>query len=152
LVPFFDQMAQKPGQPDYTVAAFDLGGGTTDITVVRVRHIRTSANQIEIHPRIEKSWGERFGGENLTNLLVDEIKLRCRSLLAAENPGFSLAEDKVKGASKADIMRNKAALQWFAEGFKAGRLNGQRISPAGEHGAENPVGIGVVGKLVEIHI
>jgi len=120
LVPFFDQMAQKPGQPDYTVAAFDLGGGTTDITVVRVRHIRTSANQIEIHPRIEKSWGERFGGENLTNLLVDEIKLRCRSLLAAENPGFSLAEDKVKGASKADIMRNKAALQWFAEGFKAG--------------------------------
>ncbi len=118
LVPFFDEMARNPQETGYTVAAFDLGGGTTDVTVVRVNH-QHNGTGVQIQPEIVASWGERFGGENLTDFLVEQIKQRCRQILAAKYPGFELADRPVRGASSPDILRNEAALREWAERFKA---------------------------------
>ena len=118
LVPFFDEMAKNPKEAGYTVAAFDLGGGTTDVTVVRVNHQR-NGNAVQIQPEIVASWGERFGGENLTDFLVEQIKSRCQHILATKYPGFDLAGHSVKGASTPDILRNDAALREWAERLKA---------------------------------
>ncbi|HLK65569.1 MAG TPA: Hsp70 family protein [Bryobacteraceae bacterium] len=119
LVPFFEQRAKDPNENGYTVAAFDLGGGTTDITVVRVNHQRNGAG-VQIQPEIIASWGERFGGENLTDFLVGQIRSRCQQILAAKYPGFDLADYPVRGASSPDILRNEAALRDWAERLKAG--------------------------------
>jgi molecular chaperone DnaK (HSP70) len=119
LVPFFDEMARNPAETGYTVAAFDLGGGTTDVTVVRVNHQRNGTG-VQIQPEIVASWGERFGGENLTDFLVEQIKYRCQQILAKKYPGFWLADYPVRGASSPDILRNEAALREFAEHLKAG--------------------------------
>lgn len=119
LVPFFSEMAQKPAQPGYSVAAFDLGGGTTDITVVRVNHSWRSSEHVDISPEIVVSWGERFGGEDLTDYLVSELVARCKRILSVEQPGAQFTEREVRGASTADIRRNIAALREAAERFKA---------------------------------
>ena len=118
LIPFFDKMAMNSAESGYTVAAFDLGGGTTDVTVVRVNHQRNGA-AVQIQPEILASWGERFGGENLTDFLVEQIQAACKVILAKDHPGFELAGSTVSGASTPDILRNQAALREWAEHFKA---------------------------------
>jgi molecular chaperone DnaK (HSP70) len=118
LVPFFAKNSQNGSRASYTVAAFDLGGGTTDVTVVRVKH-ETAAGVLEIRPEIIASWGERFGGETLTDLLVEELKRRCREALEKERPGYRLAERAVAGSSTQGIRRNESALREAAEAFKA---------------------------------
>ena len=119
LVPFFAKQGEEGVLPTYTVAAFDLGGGTSDITVVRVMHTLNTSGVLEIRPEVVASWGERFGGENLTDYLVDEIKGRCRRLLASERPGYQIAERAVRGASTPSIRKNESALREWSEAFKA---------------------------------
>ena len=120
LIPFFGQMAAAPNAPSYTVAAFDLGGGTTDITLVNVQHARDEAGRLEIRPEIVASWGERFGGEDLTDLLMKELTARAQSIIARERPGYQLAARQVKGAADPDFLLNEAALREGAERLKAG--------------------------------
>jgi molecular chaperone DnaK (HSP70) len=119
LVPFFDLHSQGEPRPAYTVAAFDLGGGTTDITVVRVTHARRKKDTLEIHPEIVASWGERFGGEDLTDFLERELMNRCRQVIASERPGYRISERGVRGASSLSFRRNELALRVWAEAFKA---------------------------------
>ena len=119
LIPFFSEMALDPGVSEYTVASFDLGGGTTDITLVRVKHQRQTDGNLEIAPEILTSWGERFGGEDLTDFLVSELIARCRTILETQLRGFQLADRQVKGSSTPDILRNRAALRQGAERLKA---------------------------------
>lgn len=118
LVPFFDKMAMDRAVTGYTVAAFDLGGGTTDVTVVRVTHQR-DGDAVQILPEIVASWGERFGGENLTDFLVEQLQARCKEVLTHKLPGFDIADYPISGASTSDILRNRAALRQWAESFKA---------------------------------
>lgn len=117
LVPFFSAHSENGAGPSYTVAAFDLGGGTTDITVVRVTH-RHVNGVLEIHPEILASWGERFGGENLTDFLVDTLKARCDRLLADDRPGYRVADKSVRGASTSTIRSTEMMLRAWAESFK----------------------------------
>jgi molecular chaperone DnaK (HSP70) len=118
LVPLFRKRAQRDAQGTYTVAAFDLGGGTTDITIVRVVHEPTKNGVLEIRPEILASWGERFGGEDLTDYLLDELRARCGHVLALSRPGYDLAQRDVPGASTSGVRRNEAALRVWAEAFK----------------------------------
>ena len=120
LVPFFAEMAVISGTSAYTVASFDLGGGTTDITLVSVTHKQDTAGNLEIKPEIVTSWGEQFGGEDLTDFLVKELTARCKKILQGERPGFQLADRQVKGSSTPDFLRNRAALREGAEQLKAG--------------------------------
>jgi molecular chaperone DnaK (HSP70) len=119
LIPFFAHMAEFVDAPSYTVAAFDLGGGTTDITLVRVEHIRTGL-RLEIRPEIVASWGEKFGGEDLTDVLTKELTSRVQQILENEKPGYRLAARQVKGAADPDFLLNESALREGAERLKAG--------------------------------
>jgi molecular chaperone DnaK (HSP70) len=129
LIPFFDEMARKPQQPGYSVASFDLGGGTTDIALVRVEHNWHPSGAMEIHPRILGSRGVRFGGEDLTDYLEAALEENCRRLLAVERPNARLIRKNLSGASTDDVLRNRAAFRKAAEQLKAslsdeGRENG----------------------------
>lgn len=119
LIPFFAQMAAVADSPSYTVAAFDLGGGTTDITLVHVHHQRDETGKLEIRPEIVTSWGERFGGEDLTDLLMRELTARATRIIETDRHDYKLAARQVKGSSDPDFMRNEAALRDAAERLKA---------------------------------
>ncbi len=129
LIPFFAEMAAFPGVSAYNVASFDLGGGTTDITLVSVAHKRDKAGNLEIKPEIVTSWGEQFGGEDLTDFLVKELTTRCKKILQREHAGFQLADRQVKGSSTPDVLRNRAAMREGAEQLKAGLSD----DPAASH-------------------
>jgi hypothetical protein len=120
LIPFFAEMAVKSAASAYTVASFDLGGGTTDITLVSVTQKRDAAGHLEIKPEIVTSWGEQFGGEDLTDFLVKELTTRCQQILKRERADFQLVDRQVKGSSTPDVLRNRAALRDGAERLKAG--------------------------------
>lgn len=122
LIPFFNDMATpRNAPPSYAVAAFDLGGGTTDITLVSVKHeMDRNYGVTAIKPRIVTSWGERFGGEDLTDFLVEELTRRCEDVLAREHPGWSLASPTLSGAAGPDILRNRYEFMKSAEQIKTG--------------------------------
>lgn len=119
LVPFIDAHSRRSNPQDYTLASFDLGGGTTDITVLEVNYNRPRENSLEIRPRIVTSWGERFGGEDLTTFLQKEILSRCRVILEQRRLNLTIAERGVFGASTTDALRNNHAIRDWAETFKA---------------------------------
>jgi len=68
-------MASSP-QEHYYVAAFDLGGGTTDVTLAEInRHVKGSIASVSLG--LISSWGVRWGGEDLTDFLVTQLRKRC---------------------------------------------------------------------------
>lgn len=120
LVDFFVQRAASTNANDYTAASFDLGGGTTDIALVRVRH-EISSEQIRIRPQVLYCRGERFGGEDLTDFLAGELSARCQNYLSrasSRNASVLIAEGMV-GAAEHDIRLNLAELRSVANQFKA---------------------------------
>jgi molecular chaperone DnaK (HSP70) len=119
LVPFFKEISENGTKSSFTVAAFDLGGGTTDITVVAVEQTIGDALPRKISPEIIASWGEKFGGEDITDFLVGEVKRRCQQLLVAEHPDCKLADTGVSGSPQTSIRRNESALREWVEEFKA---------------------------------
>jgi molecular chaperone DnaK (HSP70) len=118
LIPFIMDMASKPQQPSYTVASFDLGGGTTDIAVVRVHHAWNESGSVEIRPQILSCRGVRFGGENLTDYLEQKLRDRCDDLLGSEGKKTSMVRPDMAGVSTSDININKSKLRDAAEKFK----------------------------------
>jgi molecular chaperone DnaK (HSP70) len=118
LIPFFDQRARDPKEQGYTVAAFDLGGGTTDVTVVQVQHRRVG-EAVHILPTILTSFGERFGGENLTDFLKDRLLATASEVLTRSQPDFQVAVAGLSGASDSDVLVNEAALLEWAEILKS---------------------------------
>jgi hypothetical protein len=104
----------------YTVASFDLGGGTTDIAVVSVKQSPAKSGRLHVKPRILYCRGDRFGGEDLTDFLLYELSTQCQHYLAFKfDPACYLIGPDTPGAAELDIRRNKAELQRVAEQFKA---------------------------------
>ena len=118
LIPYFIERAKHAQPLAYTVASFDLGGGTTDVAVVRVEQVCPVAGEVEIHPRILSCEGENFGGENLTDYLEDELRRRCELQLKREEPDAMLIQESLPAVAKADVLLNKAALREAAEILK----------------------------------
>ncbi len=121
LVGFLVERARLHPQRDYTVASFDLGGGTTDIALVQVRYDAGRADRLRIIPHILYCRGERFGGEDLTDFLVNELAIRSQFHLFAIGgaAGATLIGEGVTGAAELDIRRNRAEFRRAAEQFKA---------------------------------
>lgn len=119
LLPFMLEQAQLPVIRPYTVASFDLGGGTTDVAIVRVVHTETAGGQIEIRPSILHCEGQRFGGEDLTGFLRNQLTLRCERFLEVREPGARLITDNTSSVAALDVRRNRAALTMAAENYKA---------------------------------
>ncbi|MGA8088698.1 MAG: virulence factor SrfB [Terracidiphilus sp.] len=120
LIDFFVERAGRTNGKDYTVASFDLGGGTTDIALVRVQH-EIDREQVRILPQVLYCRGERFGGEDLTDYLANELAARCQKHLSRSgksNASVLIAEGMV-GAAEHDIRLNRAELRSVANQFKA---------------------------------
>jgi molecular chaperone DnaK (HSP70) len=124
LIDYLVEKAQTDSRrdyPDYTVASFDLGGGTTDIALVNVQYDSTQAGRLHIRPRILYCRGERFGGEDLTDFLINELAMRCQHYfyIKGGTAGPTLIGEGQMGAAELDIRRNRAKFRRVAEQFKA---------------------------------
>jgi hypothetical protein len=64
----------------YTLGVFDFGGGSTDLSLLRVDNIRQSGF-VEIRARLVSSTGRWFGGENLTDFVLQRGLDRCRAIV-----------------------------------------------------------------------
>jgi hypothetical protein len=111
LVPFFYEQgvafhaSSGAGKQDYTVAAFDIGGGTTDVTLVEVRHVMRGQLAV-IHPSIVASWGVKFGGERLTDFVREQVERRCSALLKAPSQEFiSVTDAQEQDAAEQNLAR-----------------------------------------------
>jgi hypothetical protein len=63
----------------YTLGVFDFGGGTTDLSLLRVDNIRIDSFT-EIRARLISSAGKWFGGEDITRFVMDFGLKRCQAL------------------------------------------------------------------------
>ena len=126
LIPLFLERAANPGAPGYVAASFDLGGGTTDIAVVRVEHILQPGGRMDIRPRIVYSRGVRFGGEHLTDFLEKELSAGAERLLARVIPDAALVKQQMAGASLVDELQNRYAFREAAEAFKTAQSEEKR--------------------------
>jgi molecular chaperone DnaK (HSP70) len=119
LIPFMAKRAREPKLEGYTVASFDLGGGTTDIALVAITYASPQPKQVEVCPRILYCRGARFGGEDLTDYLKSELEQGCQRYLDVNAPGAVVIAEDVAAVAAVDVRRNRAALQAAAEQFKA---------------------------------
>jgi len=132
LIPFLADRARRDVRPEYTVASFDIGGGTTDIAVIRVAYEYPGNWVTVIVPEIRYCSGAHFGGENLTDFLVAEMEKNCEGLLQAARPGAKLVSEQTAAAASVDIRRNRFRLRDAAESFKVS-LNPRKrnLAPTG---------------------
>ncbi|WP_263384340.1 Hsp70 family protein [Granulicella arctica] len=131
LVPFMAKQARNGELAAYTVASFDLGGGTTDIAAVRVEYVPLPGGRLEIRPQIRYSRGIRFGGEDLTKSLVSELETRLNRLISQSEPCAVLVREGTQGASTEDVLLNGYKLRQAADTFKVSLSDeGKREEPA----------------------
>jgi molecular chaperone DnaK (HSP70) len=114
LIPLVrDQARQGTIRPQYCVAAFDFGGGTTDITVARIEQSR-AGKHTEVRLSLISSWGERWGGEHLTDFLVERLLKRCekkeplRTVMISGDPATENEDERL----------NRLVLHDWAEQWK----------------------------------
>jgi hypothetical protein len=76
----------------YTLGVFDFGGGTTDLSLLRVDNIRID-NFTEIRARLISSTGKWFGGEDLTRFVLNFGLKRCQALATQLRPQIEIFTD-----------------------------------------------------------
>jgi len=103
----------------YTVASFDLGGGTTDVAIIQVAYERPSHDEMEIVPTVRFCKGVDFGGEDLTDYIKAELEQRCQAIFDSSGANVAVVTERGSGAAPLDVRRNRAALRDAAERFKS---------------------------------
>jgi len=86
-----DEEALARSEP-YTVAVFDFGGGTTDLSLIQVQN-RHRASFMEVRPRQLTFTGFRFGGEDITKFIYDAGLKRIEEIVTADRLGGNLLVD-----------------------------------------------------------
>lgn len=105
----------------YTLAVFDFGGGTTDISLLEVEN-RRIGDRIEIHPRQVGFNGHQFGGQNLTGFIEEWAWKRCLEFISADERGATLPRGRELKDPTARLMamtNNHRLFEW-AEQVKLG--------------------------------
>jgi hypothetical protein len=115
-------MASSP-QEHYYVAAFDLGGGTTDVTLAEInRHAKGSITTVSLG--LISSWGVRWGGEDLTDFLVSQLRKRCAQ--KAPDSEVLLCENELREDEYERL--NRFQLRDWAERWKIAASKDHRFS------------------------
>jgi hypothetical protein len=103
----------------YTLAVFDFGGGTTDISLLRVT---TQKNDFtEIHARLLSSTGSWFGGEDLTDFILQHGLSKCIELAQNSHPNAQISinpRDFLDINQRWPAFGNRSALHRWAEETK----------------------------------
>jgi len=80
-------------QDHYTLAVFDFGGGTTDLSLMKVENKR-DGDRIDIWPHQTASTGRKFGGENLTGYIAAYSWERAQGFMSSRHPGAIFIHDR----------------------------------------------------------
>jgi len=85
---FIQQKEIREKYKQYSLMVFDFGGGTTDITLLRVTSDELIQRQLTvITPEVLGATGDRWlGGEDVTDIVMKLAWARCEALLRARNP------------------------------------------------------------------
>lgn len=85
---FIQQEDIRQKYKQYSLMVFDFGGGTTDITLLRVKTEEMLQRQLTvITPEVLGATGDRWlGGEDVTDMVMKLALARCETLLRARNP------------------------------------------------------------------
>lgn len=76
----------------YTLGVFDFGGGTTDLSLLKVDNVQ-QPGYIEIRAKLISSTGKWFGGENLTDFVLQRGLDRCRAIVQSLRPQAEILTD-----------------------------------------------------------
>jgi molecular chaperone DnaK (HSP70) len=87
-IDFIQQKEIRDKYQLYHLMVFDFGGGTTDVTLLRVRNEYLPDRELTtVTPEVLGATGDRwFGGENVTDMVMSLVLSRCEALLRARNP------------------------------------------------------------------
>ncbi len=140
LIDYIVQRQKAPGEhSDYVVASFDLGGGTTDVSIVKVTQKSGKKCHTRIVPDVLYSCGDRFGGEDLTDFLQAELASRVSQHIAsdafkgANNISGSVTPvlpiEDVLGTANETVRLNRNVLRQIAEVFKVSLSSEQAKLP-----------------------
>jgi hypothetical protein len=124
LIPLIRHRAMMASPLDhYRVAAFDLGGGSTDVTLAEIDR-KVNGLTAYVSLRVISSWGVRWGGENLTDFLVSHLRKRCEQKAPEQQILLSPREDR----EAEDERLNRFLLRDWAERWKIAASKDQRFS------------------------
>jgi molecular chaperone DnaK (HSP70) len=125
-IDFIQQKKVREKYKEYHLMVFDFGGGTTDITLLRVRNEYLPDKELMmVTPEVLGATGDRwFGGEDVTDIVMNVVLSRCESLLRERNPDalnvvvpFN-AENFTDPRRKRLAQTNRAFLRFWSEAAK----------------------------------
>lgn len=71
----------------YNLMVYDFGGGTTDVTLMRVENVRKPNGVVEVIPVVMGATGDPWlGGEDVTDIVMRLTYERCESILRDRYP------------------------------------------------------------------
>lgn len=112
--------------PEYHLMVFDFGGGTTDVTLMKiVNEKRPGRNLMYVKPDVLGIAGDpSFGGENVTDTVLTLIHAKCEQHLRQKNESAArcivpIREEQFEDPRfKVLARRNRAGLRQRAESIK----------------------------------
>ncbi len=124
-IDFIQQKEVRDKYQQYHLMVFDFGGGTTDITLLNVQNEHPSDELTIVIPEVLGATGDRwFGGEDVTDMVMNLVLSRCEFLLRARNPeALNLvvpfnAENFTDPRRKRLAQQNRNFLRFWAEAAK----------------------------------
>lgn len=86
---YIERRGAAEGRDEYHLLVYDFGGGTTDITLLRVRRDKHLTQNLKIvTPKVLGATGDPlFGGENVTDIVMELGHERCEQWLRDKHPG-----------------------------------------------------------------
>jgi molecular chaperone DnaK (HSP70) len=86
-IEFIQQEEVRDKYQQYHLMVFDFGCGTTDINLLRVQNEHIPDELTIVTPEVLGATGDRrFGGEDVTDMVMNLALSRCEALLRARNP------------------------------------------------------------------
>jgi molecular chaperone DnaK (HSP70) len=124
-IDFIQQEKVRNEYQQYHLMVFDFGGGTTDITLLRVQNKQRPDKVTIVTPEVLGATGDRWlGGEDVTDMVMALVLQRCESLLRERNPDALNVkvpfnqEDFTDPRKKRLAQGNRNFLRFWAEAAK----------------------------------
>jgi molecular chaperone DnaK (HSP70) len=122
---FIRQDEALDGYEKYHLMVYDMGGGTTDITLLRVANVRQPGGITTIVPEVLGTTGDpRLGGEDVTDSVMLLMHQKCEKVLREKHPAATTCVVPFDAKSFTDPRRkslaqeNRNSLRRLAEAVK----------------------------------
>ncbi len=143
----FDYIIDKgKGTPEYTILVFDFGGGTIDITLLKVKE-KDEKGVRHIYPETLDRDGKRFGGDDVTKRLANLIWEKCKDHYKEKNIPIE-APDNANQLFSQVASNNNKAIFYAAENAKI-QLSNYREVIFGEKGSGDKGDVAVISEAAK---